>query len=277
VHLVNSEYLRHEDGFATVANGHLYYQVAGSGDAVVLIHGNAGDHRHWNNQFEYLASRYRVIRYDVRGYGNSSVPVLGFPYSDYSDLAELLDFLGVDDAHIVGWSMGSGVAFDFAVAFPQRTKSLVSVGPWVNGYSSESVDHLFAQMGAVAEAVADGGPVAGSNTFADLVLGESIFEDSADEFMRSVGSEYSWWAFANPSQTIALDPDAASQLGDLAIPVLVITSEHDLPVCREVGDLIDSTVPNSRQVILQDTGHLMHIERPGAFNAALLEFLNESR
>ena len=271
------ENLRYEDGFATVANGRLYYQVAGSGDAVVLIHGNAGDHRHWNNQFEYLASRYRVIRYDVRGYGKSSVPVLGFPYSDYSDLAELLDYLGVDAAHIIGWSMGSGVAFDFAVAFPERTKSLVSVGPWVNGYSSESVDDLFAQMGAVAEAVADGGPVAGSNAFADLVLGESIFEDSADEFMRSVGSEYSWWAFSNPSQTIALEPSAASQLGDLAIPVLVMTSEHDLPVCREVGDLIDSTVPSSRQVILQDTGHLMHIERPDAFNTGLLEFLDESR
>ncbi len=267
----------YQDGFAPVANGQLYYQVGGYGDAVVLIHGNAGDHRHWDNQFEYFMSRYRVIRYDVRGYGKSSVPVLGSPYSDSSDLAELLDYLHVDGAHIVGWSMGSGVAFDFATAFPERTESLVSVGPWINGYSSKAVEDLFVQMGAVADAVAQGGAVAGSNAFADLILGESIFEESADELMRNIGSEYSWWAFANPSQTIALEPSAASQLSDLVIPVLVITSEYDLPVCREVGDLIDTTAPNSRQVILQRTGHLMHIERPGAFNAELLAFLGESR
>jgi pimeloyl-ACP methyl ester carboxylesterase len=267
----------YEDGFAPVANGQLYYQVGGSGDAVVLIHGNAGDHRHWNNQFEYLTSQYRVIRYDVRGYGKSSVPVLGSSYSDAADLAELLDYLDIDDAHIVGWSMGSGVAFDFATAYPERTESLVSVGPWINGYSSKAVNDLFVQMGAVSDAVAQGGAVAGSNAFADLILGESIFEESADEFMRNVGSEYSWWAFTNPSQSIAPEPSAASQLSELAIPVLVITSEHDLPVCREVGDLIDSTAPNSRQVILQSTGHLMHIERPDAFNAELLTFLDDPR
>jgi 3-oxoadipate enol-lactonase len=269
--------MSYQDGFAPVTDGRLYYQVAGSGDTMVLIHGNAGDHRHWNNQFEYLTSRFRVIRYDVRGYGRSSVPVVGAAYSDSADLAALLEYLDTDDAHIIGWSMGSGVAFDFATAFPERTKSLVSVGPWVNGYSSEAVDALIVQMGRVADAVAEGGALAGSNAFADLVLGESIFKESADEFMRKVGSEYSWWVFANPSPAIALEPSAASQLSNLAIPVLVITAEHDLPACREIGKLIDSTVPNARQVLLKSTGHLMHIEKPAEFNTVLLAFLDDSR
>ena len=273
----SGELMTYQDGFAPVTDGSLYYQVAGSGDTVVLIHGNAGDHRHWNNQFEYLASRFRVIRYDVRGYGKSSVPIIGAPYSDSADLAALLDYLDIGDAHIVGWSMGSGVAFDFATAFPERAKSLVSVGPWVNGYASEAVDALIVQMGAVADAVAEGGALAGSNAFTDLVLGESIFKESADEFMRKVGSEYSWWAFANPSQAIPMEPSPASQLSNLAMPVLVITAEYDLPACREIGDLINSTVPNARQVVLQNTGHLMHIERPDAFNAELQAFLNDSR
>jgi 3-oxoadipate enol-lactonase len=266
-----------QDGFAPTDNGRLYYQVAGSGDAVVLIHGNAGDHRHWNNQFEYLASRFLVIRYDVRGYGRSSVPVLGSPYSDSADLAQLLDYLNIEAAHIVGWSFGSGVAFDFATMFPERTKSLVSVGPWVNGYSSEAVDDLFNQMGVVADAVAEGGAAAGSNAFVDVVLGDTIFDDSASDFMRFVGSEYSWWAFSNPNQALALEPSAASVLSEMTVPVLVITAEHDLPVCREVGDLIDSAVPNSQQVVLEDTGHLMHIEMPDAFNAQLVAFIEKPR
>jgi 3-oxoadipate enol-lactonase len=266
-----------QDGFAPIENGRLYYQVAGSGDAVVLIHGNAGDHRHWNNQFEYLASQFLVIRYDVRGYGRSSVPALGSPYSDSADLAQLLDYLDIKAAHIVGWSFGSGVAFDFATMFPERTKSLASVGPWVNGYSSEAVDALFNQMGVVADAVAEGGATAGSNAFVDVVLGDTIFDSSANDFMRFVGSEYSWWAFSNPSQALALEPSAASVLSEMTVPVLVITAEHDLPVCREVGDLIDSSVPNSRQIVLEGTGHLMHIEMPNAFNAQLVAFIEKSR
>jgi 3-oxoadipate enol-lactonase len=266
-----------QDGFAPVGDGRLYYQAAGAGDVVVLIHGNAGDHRHWNNQFSYLSSDYRVVRYDVRGYGKSSVPVVGSLYSDSSDLAALLDFLEIETAHVVGWSFGSGVAFDFAASYPDRTKSLISVGPWINGHSSTAVDDLFDQMGIVANAVAEGGAIAGSNAFVDIVLGDTIFDEAAGNFMRSVGSEYSWWAFSNPSQAVPLEPDAASRLDELTMPILVMTAENDLPVCREVGDLIADSAPNARQIILPDTGHLLHIERPEAFNDELGSFLSALR
>jgi pimeloyl-ACP methyl ester carboxylesterase len=262
------------DGLAPVSNGQLFYQVAGSGDAIVLVHGNAGDHRHWDNQFEQLASTYTVIRYDVRGWGRSSDPVIGSPYSDFSDLAELLDHISVESAHIVGWSMGSGIAFDFVTAYPGRAKSLVSVGPWVFGYHSKTIGKLYERIGAVAEAVSAGGAEAGANAFVDFVLDGTVFDESADMFMRTVGSESSFWTFTNPSQTISLEPSAASQLNSLAIPILVVTSEYDLPACREMGDFIVSNAPNARQVVMRDTGHLMHIEKPDEFNREVREFLD---
>ena len=234
-----------QDGYAPVEDGRLYYQVSGYGDVVVLIHGNAGDHRHWNNQFNHLSTEHRVVRYDVRGYGKSSVPMVGSTYSDATDLAALLDFLDVETAHIVGWSFGSGVAFDFAASFPERTSSLISVGPWVNGHTSASVDDLLGQMGTVADAAREKGATAASNAFVDIVLGNTIFDDEARDLMRSVGAEYSWWAFTNASQTIPLEPSAASRLNELTMPILVMTAEHDLPVCREVGDLVADSAPNS--------------------------------
>jgi pimeloyl-ACP methyl ester carboxylesterase len=106
----------------------------------------------------------------------------------------------------------------------------------------------------------------------DVVLGDTIRDDSAAQFMREVGAEYSWWGFVNPSHASELEPSAASQLCNLDIPILVLTSDHDLAVCREIGDFIVSTAPNSRHVVLKDTGHLMHIERPSDFNAELLAF-----
>jgi pimeloyl-ACP methyl ester carboxylesterase len=146
-----------EAGRAPVPAGELYYELAGSGDAVVLIHGNAGDLRHWDAQFESLADEYQVLRYDLRGFGRSSAPVPGEAFSAFGDLAALLTFLDIPRAHIVGWSVGAGVAADFALAYPEMTRSMVQVAPWVNGYSSDAANQLGVEMSAVFRAGREGG------------------------------------------------------------------------------------------------------------------------
>jgi pimeloyl-ACP methyl ester carboxylesterase len=249
------------DGFAPVENGHLYYQIAGSGDAVVLIHGNAGDHRHWDNQFER----------------QSADPVIGSPYSNFSDLAALLDHLDVESAHIVGWSMGSGIAFDFVTAYPDRARSLVSVGPWVFGHRTEAISKTFEQAGAVVEAASEGGAEAGANAFVDYILADTVIDESADKFIRAVGSASSFWTWTNPNQELSLKPNAASQLSSLTIPILVVTAEHDLPACHDMADFIISEAQNAHRTVLADTGHLMHIEKPDEFNAKVVEFLAAPR
>jgi pimeloyl-ACP methyl ester carboxylesterase len=97
-------------GVAEISGARLYYELAGSGDPVVLIHGGWGDIRYWDEQFTVLARKYRVLRYDVRGYGKSSPPVEGMAYSDQEDLANLLDHLRIRNEHVVGFSMGSRIA-----------------------------------------------------------------------------------------------------------------------------------------------------------------------
>jgi pimeloyl-ACP methyl ester carboxylesterase len=105
-------------GFAPVDDTRLFYEVKGSGDPVVLIHGGQLDSRMWDDQFEPYAREFRVLRYDVRGFGGS--PATNAPYSNADDLAALMDYLGMPKAHVVGLSLGGMVATDFAVTHPNR-------------------------------------------------------------------------------------------------------------------------------------------------------------
>jgi pimeloyl-ACP methyl ester carboxylesterase len=261
-------------GYVPVNKGRIFYEESGVGDPVVLIHGVSGDRRHWDNQFEFLASGFRVVRYDVRGFGNSSLPVSDVPYADQADLLALLDYLQITDAHIVGWSMGSGIAFDFAATHPERTRTVTSIGPWVNGYSTPLITEFYERMGAVGDAAAEGGAKAATSAFMDLIFGETVRSESAGIFFEEIALEYSWWAFLNESPRESLEPTTASSLNRLSMPTLVVTAEFDLDACREMGRFIVASVPDSRQTIMPDTGHLMHIEKPDEFNALLSDFLN---
>jgi pimeloyl-ACP methyl ester carboxylesterase len=82
------------------------------------IHGSFGDRRFWNLQFVELSKKYKVLRYDVRGYGRSALPDTAEAYRDCDDLNALMDFLKITKAHICGLSLGSIIALDFALAYP---------------------------------------------------------------------------------------------------------------------------------------------------------------
>ena len=119
-------------GFVRVAEPVIYYEVAGSGEPVVLIHGGQMDRRMWDPQFESWSKKYRLVRYDVRGYGRSPTPTL--PYSDTDDLLAVLDALAIPKAHLVGLSLGGRIAIDFTLAHPDRVASLVAVAAGMSGF-----------------------------------------------------------------------------------------------------------------------------------------------
>lgn len=267
--------LRITEGFVPVPNGQLRYQASGDGaEVVVLIHGNAGDHRHWDAQVPALAKRMRVIRYDVRGFGGSSVPVAGAGYSDYDDLRALLDELQVAAAHVVGWSMGAGIAIDFALAHPKRAKSLAAVGPWLNGHRSEAVSTFVGELGAVARAFRQDGPTAAVEAWmAGPAFAASVQDPAAGAAFRRIAQDYSWWAMGNRSPQQPLSPSAAQRLAEVTAPTLILTAQADIPACLEVAELLATAISGARKVVMPGTGHLLHMEAPAAFNQHLLDFL----
>jgi pimeloyl-ACP methyl ester carboxylesterase len=262
-------------GYVEVPGGRLRYEQAGSGDALVLIHGNAGDRRHWERPFSRLARRYQVVRYDVRGYGESTVPVEAEAYADHEDLRALLDDLGISKAHLAGWSMGCGIAVDFALACPERTASLIAVGPWVSGYKSPAADRMFADFRAVAAAASRGREAAVAAWMGAPFFTSTIRQSAAGAEFARIAADYSWWAFSHRSPQRSLDPPAAGRLETIEAPTLILTAEHDIPACREIAALLARLVPKSRLVDMPATGHLLHMEDPEGFEKAVAGFLKD--
>ena len=111
-------------GFVDVGGGiELYFEEAGTGPAVLFIHAHSVDRRMWDAQFNRLSSQYRVVRYDLRGYGLSGMPQEGKDYLHAEDLYKLMDHLDIRSAHIVGLSLGAFVALDFMHLYPEHTLS----------------------------------------------------------------------------------------------------------------------------------------------------------
>ncbi|MFQ5821864.1 MAG: alpha/beta fold hydrolase [Candidatus Heimdallarchaeota archaeon] len=264
-----------ESGFAEVNGTQLYFEVAGSGDPIVLIHGNYGDSRHWDDQFEVFAKEYKVIRYDVRGYGKSSVPVEGGAYSHPDDLKALLEYLGISKAHITGFSMGCVIAVDFVLTYPDMSNSLIAVGPWVSGFRSPLAQEVYDDFREVSSILKESGIEPARDFLVDLhYLRPSKPIPDVNKRMEEIIHDFSFWTFTHKDLQRRLSPPAIQQLDKLNLPTLILTSDHDIEACKEVADLLERTIPNSRKTVIADASHISMLEKPVEFNKAILDFLD---
>ncbi len=257
-----------------------FYEDTGDGPAVVLIHGHSVDLRMWKYQVALLADlAFRAIRYDVRGHGRSSVPSSGYTWENYSlDLKELLDHLTVDSAHIVGLSMGGGVALKFTVDNPDRVISLTLVDSTLPGftYSPEFSSSIEALREAV---IAEGAGAA----FERLWLPSPIFDglrrhpDRFEETVEMVRGFQAVEYLGDAAEPGYVQPDLAARLGEIEVPTLVVVGEDDLPDFRLIADLLEGNIQGARKAVITGTGHVPPVEDPPAFNRALMEFLASNR
>ena len=263
-----------DSGYASVNGTRLYYEIAGRGEPVVLIHGNFGDHRHWDAQFREFDKHSRVLRYDVRGFGKSALPVEAQPYAHYQDLAALLRYLKVGPAHIMGVSMGSYIATDFVLMHPEMSRSLVVVGPWVSGYKSTSpeIQSMFDAFGAVAKAFASGKDAALAAWDSSAFWRATMPDATARAKFDAIARGYSFWHYAHNDPETVIEPRTVTQLSKISVPTLVLTADHD--AMREVADLLAKSIPNAREVVMRDAGHMMQMQKPKQFNRIVLEFLS---
>ena len=262
-------------GFAEVNGTRLYYEIASSGEPIVLIHGNFGDCRHWDYQLEPIAKSHKVIRYDVRGFGKSNMPVQEESYSHHEDLRALLGYLGISKANIAGFSMGCGIAVDFVLAYPEISNSLIAVGPWVSGYNSQAVKELYQDMSKISSILEENGTKAAAEFCTGLhFLKPKNPNPEIEDKMRKIIHDYSFWGFLNKNPVRGLSPQAIQQIEKISLPTLIITAEYDHDACREIANLLEQTIPNSIKVDIADTSHLMAMEKAEEFNKAVIDFLN---
>lgn len=254
-----------------------YYEEEGSGPAVVLIHGHSADGRLWDGQFAFLAANgFRAVRYDVRGHGLSDAPSSGYTFENYAlDLRDLLDHLRIDRAHLVGLSMGGGIALTFALDNPLRAASLTLLSSCLPGYaySPEYEDDI--------ERLRDAVRSEGATAFAERWLEHPMFAPirrSPDrfDFLRRIVAGYSAANYLDETEYTLPERRPSDRLHEIAAPTLVMAGALDLPDFLLIAEILAANIPGAHRLIVPDAGHVLNLEAPDEVNGALLSFLRDA-
>ena len=256
--------------FATINGARLYYEVAGNGPSVALLHGFTLDTRMWDDQFPALAAHYRVVRYDLRGFGRSDLPS-GEPYAHTDDLRALLEYLGLGPAAVVGLSMGGGVAADFALAQPDLTRALVLIDAAISGYRWPTGWDEEIRRGAREQ----GFPVAKERWLAHGLFVPASEQPAVGARLAAIVADYSGWHWVNRNPIRSLEPPAIDRLGEIAAPTLAIVGERDLADFHAIEANLREQAPQAQIVVVPGVGHMANMEAPEEVNRHLLAFLRE--
>src|SRR5687768_2617463 len=230
-----------ETGYIETNGARLYYEVAGEGHPVVLMHAGVADHTMWEGQMEPFTAKYRVIHYDSRGFGKSTTEKV--EYSDRQDLYDLLKHLRVDKAHLIGVSRSGQIATDFTLEHPEMVSALVTVAAGLGGLQGEPNEAemaLFNEMDE-AEKAGDWERVAALDV---RVWGdgpeqqEGRFPEPLREKMRLMClNTYTTNTVQGLPQP--LEPRAATRLPEIKVPTLVIYSDLDVSPVAEAAAALE--------------------------------------
>ena len=258
-----------------VPGGHLAYEIMGEGPLVTLLHPGLWDMRTWDREFERWPSQgLRVLRYDLRGYGGSSRLEPGVPYSHIQDLTALLDEVGAASTALVGCSMGGGIAIDFTLEHADRVWALVAVAPGLGGFEPQPAEEAWweARVGPIAAAVESGDLDRAQDLRLEMwaPLGT---EDPAGARIREIAFDNLHELTMDESGEVELDPPAATRLGEITTPTLIVGAPHDPPHMRRVVDILATGIPGARSVTIEGADHVVNLRQPDAFEGATLPFL----
>lgn len=252
-----------------------YFEVAGAGEPVVLLHAGICDSGMWDPQWERLASGHRSVRCDFRGYGRSSLAP--GTYSHPGDVIELLDELALGPATLVGASLGGGVALQVALARPDLVSALVLVGSGVRGHDwSADVTRAWGEEEAAFErGDLDAAVEVALRMWVD---GPRRSPEDVDPKVRAkvaqmVRRSYEL-ALAEPAAVEeALVDDVGARLGEIRVPVLVTAGDLDVADVHALADRFERELPNVRRTTIAGAAHLPSMERPEEFERLVLDFL----
>ena len=255
-----------EAGILDFNGGQIAYEVAGGGAPIVFIHGFSLDMRMWDPQFEHFSRTHRVVRYDLRGFGRSSVPAAAYDHCD--DLVALLDRLGIERPLLVGLSLGANIALRFAADWPDRVAGIVLASPGLPG-------HVWSEE-RPPDAARALGKKEGVESARRFWTGHALFAslDRYPEARRAAHAmlaDYSGWHWhADDMQAAA--PAIIDRLESIAAPARVLSGDHDVAGYRDIARVIASRLPDARLVAFPEGGHMLTMELPHEVNAEIARF-----
>lgn len=261
-------------GNAPVEGTEIFFQEKGKGSALILIHGGGLNREMWNPQFDVLARHCRVIRYDVRGYGQSECTEDA--YADHDDLNRLMEYLEIDKAAVMGLSMGGRIAIDFALEHPEKVAVLIPVAPGLSGFffpdTAKNENYpLFIE--ALKKKESDKAAEYMQRMWTD---GPYRTPEETDpdvrRFVRTMLLE-TYQREGAPPHSARPDPPALDRLSEIHAPTLAIVGDKDMPDILTIVDLLKEKIEGAKVEVFPGVAHMVNLEKPEEFNETVLDYL----
>ena len=279
------------DQFAIINGIRICYDIKGEGDSVILIHGFSDRKEHWRAQVGALSQHFKVIRMDNRGAGKSDRPEGEYTMELYaSDIAGLMDYLGIDRSHIIGHSLGGMIAQNFAILYPEKVEKLILINT-IPGLKppDENIDEAIKMYRENA-----------------INNHEALMKDPLNEFLKGAKASYSrnfWRSMKeNPkkkfhdiwsvedlvnekiengptikdlsNQAHALSThNTYNRLNEIKSDVLIISAEKDKSCPKSMGEKMHELIPNSKFIIIEGAAHQSILEKAPEINKIIIDFL----
>ncbi len=250
----------------------LWVDSMGDGELVVLLHGIGGNRRNWHPNLPAFAESLHAVAWDARGYGDSDDYDGALDFHDFArDLARVLDHFGARRAHILGLSMGSWIAMDFAATWPDRlaTLTLCATHTGYAQFSAEAKAHFVQSRKAPLVAGAEPADIAAP--VARTLVSPKASAEALEQLVDSMARLHKW-SYIKAIEAI-VRTDNRETLPRIAVPTHVICGADDGLTTPDMAREVAGLVPGAELTIIPAAGHLVNIERPAAFNAAALSFL----
>jgi len=248
-------------------------EIAGRGPLVVLMHGIGGNRKAWVEQTDALQGEFTVAAWDARGYGDSDDYDGALDFGDFArDLYRVLDWFGVQRAHLVGCSMGGRIALDFYARWADRVATLTLADTSAGSAKVASPEEVDKFLAIRKRPLLDGktprdiapevaatliGPGTSEEARARVI--ESLSELHKDSYLKTLDTVTRYTAF--PS------------FESIRVPTLVVVGEHDRIATPDYARAMAGRIPGSRCEVIAGGSHVSNMDRPAEFNALVLAFL----
>ncbi|MBV9231623.1 MAG: alpha/beta fold hydrolase [Chloroflexi bacterium] len=265
-------------GYTDLDDGKLYYEMAGDGDTLVLGHAGFVDGRMWDAQWDAFAQKYRVIRFDMRGYGKSD-PAHG-PRNRCDDLFQLLDHLHVERAVLLGCSMGGTIMLDFVLEHPEMASALITVSSAPSGFQlqGDPQPEVFEMITASQQ-----GETARTSELQIRIWVDGPYRqpEQVNPRVRQHAAEMNLlpvrmntWLIADAQPLNPLDPPAIGRLGTIHVPTLIMAGALDHPEVLRAADVMTAAIKGAKKHVFARSAHVPNMEEPEEFTQVVLNFLD---
>jgi pimeloyl-ACP methyl ester carboxylesterase len=266
-------------GYVELDDGKLSYDMAGDGATLVLGHAGFVDSRMWDAQWDALTQRYRVLRFDMRGFGKSD-PAHG-PRNRCDDLLRLLGHLHVERAALLGCSLGGTVMVDFLLEHPEMVSAVLTVSSAPSGFQPQGdpppllLEMLTAmQQGEVARVSELQLRLWVDGPYRRPEQVNPIVRERAAE-MNRIPVGLNTWGIADAQPLHPLAPPALGRLGAIHTPTLIMAGALDDPEVLRAADVMTAGITGAKKYVFSRSAHVPNMEEPEAFTQVVLSFLDE--